>query len=348
MRGHSDPSGALLLGMGAGVWLFFKGFRRFREYQVLVDTPRVPIRSVPMGFVHVGGKAETEQLIQSPISHTPCCFYKVEIDQWHSKGRSGEWRHLATDTDGLRFYVADDTGKILVDAHSAEYDLPENSHCEVNSSSPSRSGQSAGDRPELLEYVKYAQMRSMSERISHWVDKRFEKMGASDNPELEAKREAVRDLFQAVPTMAKGAEPPLELFRRLGTAAGPLQDPEQEQKRQQLLERLRLGEAAQEARVLPFRIPASSPATGRYRLREYLVLPGQQYQISGTCVEDPSAGDARNLIVKGQHEPTFLISARTEAALRTTMRGNALLSILGGAVLTLICLALLLAHFGKL
>jgi hypothetical protein len=100
--------------------------------------------------------------------------------------------------------------------------------------------------------------------------------------------------------------------------------------------------------VLPFNVPASPAATGRFRLREYVVLPEQEYQISGTCVENPSAGDARNMIVKGQHEPTFLISARTEAAMRTTMRGNAVLSILGGAVLTLVCLALLLAHFGML
>jgi hypothetical protein len=334
--------------MGAGVWLFFKGFRRLREYQVLADTPRVPIRAVPMGFVHVRGKAGTEQLIQSPISHTPCCFYKVEIDQWHSKDRSGEWRHLCTDTDGLQFFVADDTGKILVDAHSAEYDLPENWHGEVNSSSPFGVGQSAANRTEVLQYIKYAQMHNMSERVSHWVDKRFEKKGASDNPELEAKRRAVRDLLQAVPSMAKGGEPPLELVERLATAAGPLRDPEQEQKRQQLLERLRIGDAARETGVLPFRIPPSAPATGRYRLREYLVLPGQEYQISGTCVDNPSAGDGRNMIVKGQHEPTFLISAKTEAAMRTTMRGNALLSIIGGALLTLICLALLLAHFGKL
>jgi hypothetical protein len=186
------------------------------------------------------------------------------------------------------------------------------------------------------------------ERVGQWIDKRFEKKGAGDSPELEAKREAVRNLLQAVPAMAKGEKPPLEVFEKLASVTGPLRDPEQEQKRQQALERLHLGEAAQEMGAPPFERTAISPATGRYRLREYLVLPGQEYQISGTCVENPSAGDARNMIVKGQHEPTFLISAKTEAAMRTNMRGNALLSILGGAVLTLICLALLLAHFGML
>jgi len=333
--------------MGAGVWMFFKGFRKFREYEVVADTPRIPIRSVPMGFVHVRGKAEPQQLIQSPISHTPCCFYKVSIDQWHTKDHSGEWRHLCTDLDGLQFYVADDTGKILVDAHSAEYDLPENSLCEVNSASLSSVGQSGGNATELLQYVSYAQMHSMTERVSQWIDKRLQK-GAADHPQLAAKREAIRDLLQAVPAMAKGGKPPIETFERLATAIGPFEDPEQEQKRQKVLEHFRMGEAAQAMGVLPYKMPASSPASGRYRLREYLILPGQEYQISGTCLENPAAGDAGNMIGKSQHEPTFLISAKTEAAMRTTMRGSALLSVLGGAVLTVICLALLLAHLGRL
>jgi hypothetical protein len=334
--------------MGAGVWMFFKGFRKFREYQVVADTPRIPIRSVPMGFVHVRGKAEPQQLIQSPVSHTPCCFYKVSIDQWHTKDHSGEWRHVCTDMDGFEFYVADDTGKILVDAHSAEYDLPENSLCEVNSASLSSLGQSGVKPTELLQYVSYAQMHSMTERVSQWIDKRFEKKGAAENPQLAAKREAIRDLLEVVPAIAKGGKPPIEAFEKLAAAIGPLQDREQEQKRQQVLEHLRIGEAGQAMAELPYKIPASSPATGRYRLREYVILPGQEYQISGTCLENPSAGDARNMIGKSPHEPTFLISARTEAAMRTTMRGSALLSILGGAVLTVICLALLLAHFGRL
>src|SRR5580700_9255876 len=77
MRGHSDPSGALLLGCGLGLWTFFKGFRVMREYKVLEDTPRIPIRSVPMGFVHIRGKAESAEVLSSPVSHTPCCFYKI-------------------------------------------------------------------------------------------------------------------------------------------------------------------------------------------------------------------------------------------------------------------------------
>ena len=94
MRGHSDPTAALFIGLGAGLWVFFKGFRVMREYKVLQDTPRIPIRSVPMGFVHIRGKADGTQLLNSPVSHTPCCFYKVEIDEWKSQGNSLSLIHI--------------------------------------------------------------------------------------------------------------------------------------------------------------------------------------------------------------------------------------------------------------
>ena len=53
MSNHSDPTGGLLLGIGAGLLVFYRGFRQFREYKLVSDTPRINIRSVPMGFVHV-------------------------------------------------------------------------------------------------------------------------------------------------------------------------------------------------------------------------------------------------------------------------------------------------------
>jgi len=36
---RSDPTGALFLGTAAGVWIFFKGFRVFREFKIVADTP---------------------------------------------------------------------------------------------------------------------------------------------------------------------------------------------------------------------------------------------------------------------------------------------------------------------
>ena len=89
-------------------------------------------------------------------------------------------------------------------------------------------------------------------------------------------------------------------------------------------------------------------ASGRYRLTEYCVVPGQSYDITGTCTENPHPLDEhdRNLILKGQNEPTFLISSRTEQEVERSLRNKALKMIFGGAALSLICLAILLGKFG--
>ncbi len=356
MRGHSDPSGALLLGFGVGLWAFFKGFRVMREYKVLQDTPRIPIRSVPMGFVHIRGKAESTQVLSSPVSHVPCCFYRVEIDEWKSQGNHHNWVRCCVDFNGYRFYLADDTGKILIDAHSAEYDLPAATTREVSSDATQLSPPDA----DLLKYVSYAQMHSMTDRVGQFLDKRIAKASPNDNPQIQAKREALRDIFAGIPEAARGGKPPIEAMEKLFNASGPLSDPEREQNRQMVLARLRLAEAANQSGLLAGLMPAQKSAEGRYRLREFLVMPGQEYLISGSCVEkekekesgassDPAATSGepdRSMIAKGQNEPTFVISAKSDAEIHHALEKRALLMIFGGAALALACAAGLLVHFG--
>ena len=89
-----------------------------------------------------------------------------------------------------------------------------------------------------------------------------------------------------------------------------------------------------------------SSATGRYRLREALILPGQEYHVTGTCVENPDGHEAhdRNMIVQGQNEKTFLISSKAEQEVQQGLRKRAMGMVFGGAALALFCLALLLGH----
>jgi hypothetical protein len=112
------------LGFGFGLYSFFRGFKIYREYRVLADTPEIPIRSVAMGLVEIHGKALGDQTVTAPVTQTPCFFYKVDIEHYHvdSKGKGG-WRNYATDLNGVRFYLEDATGKVVVDPHNAEYDL---------------------------------------------------------------------------------------------------------------------------------------------------------------------------------------------------------------------------------
>jgi hypothetical protein len=126
----SNDDGKLILyatvGFGAGIFWFFKGFKIYREYRVLADTPEIPIRSMPMGLVEIHGKAKlaTDKLMDSPVTRTPCLFYKVDIERYHhdSKG-NGSWSHYKTTCSDLPFYLDDGTGIVLVNPCGAEYDL---------------------------------------------------------------------------------------------------------------------------------------------------------------------------------------------------------------------------------
>ena len=91
-------------------------------------------------------------------------------------------------------------------------------------------------------------------------------------------------------------------------------------------------------------------ASGRYRFTEFCLVPDGHYDISGTCVENPHPQDANdhNMIVKGSTEKEFLISSKTEKQVEGSLRKRAFLMVLGGAALSVACMAILLAKLGLL
>lgn len=374
---NDDLAGYAFLGFGAGLYIFYKGFRQFRNYLLIADTPEIPIRSVPMGFVQIYGKAQGDKTVPSPLSHTPCLAYKVVIDKWKTDndGHGGHWSHHRTDVDGVPFYLTDATGKVLVDAHGADLDLPQSAHCEVGSSIKTAIGVVATQQ-ELLQYVTQAD--------AHWAGGLFERglkyVGPQSDPGREQTRLGLMDVFQHSPgspdfmtgmitMMAPRIKQRLE-------SMGPQSDPKNEEARQTALQALQhppgspefmegLQRAEQSVAARggdnPFEsftkvlggAPASSmfgAASGRYRLTEYCLVPGGQYDISGTCVENPHPGDANdhNMIVKGVTEKEYLISSKTEKEVEKGLRKHAVLMVLGGAALSVVCMAILLAKLGLL
>jgi len=289
--GSANTEVALALGFGAGLFLFFKGFRVYREYRVLADTPEMPIRSIPMGLVEVHGKAKGEQLVDSPVTKTPCFFYKVDIERWVKDKDGGHWAHAKTHADGVKFYLEDMTGKVLVDAHGAEYDIIQTARRETGrgaSGSLRRTLFGAGD-PTLTtgsSLVADSELWSYAESVVSGSHFSFSSLDGGN----------------LIANLARGG---------LSFGGG---------------------------------------SSGRYRLTEYLILPDHWYDLTGTCVENPQPKDEhdRNMIAKGQNEPTFLISWRSEKEIERTLRNRAALHIFGGAALSVVCLGILLMKLGWL
>jgi hypothetical protein len=415
---------ASILGFGAGIYTFLKGFREYRKYRLVADTAEIPIRSVPMGLVHIRGQARSEEILLSPVSHTPCYLFKVVVEQWHSESRGGgEWKHLATDLQNVKFYLQDGSGNVLVDAANAELDLPRGPVREVRSQA---SGASFSSRPqaqgaaavsgapatdtELLQYIEQARLRHFTQMVgrgvslvSHAADPAREPQrqsimsflanptgsGAGDlagqmmramlarhDPSGETSRAALEVWkypqgsaeFQAAMAQfvkayaramasSKQAPDPSTLASQIhqhpemvmtgaalvAGAAEPQVDLEAEKARQLALAfgREHLAELARQE---------THAATGHFRLTEYCLLPGQTYDITGTCAENPNPRDEhdRNIILKGTNEPTFLISSRTEKEVESWLRKQSLWMVLGGAALAIVCLAIFLGKLGLL
>jgi hypothetical protein len=385
-RTHNDPTLYLAIGACAGVYFFFKGFRVFRQFRVVTDTPAIPIRSIPMGLVHIRGKATGEQRVTSPVTGTPCFFYKVEIDRWEVEENSGRWCRYRTDAEGVPFYLADGTGKVVVDAHAAELDLLKTGMRKVYerqnvsgriAPSPGRSAVPTDD--DLRKYVSEVAVKRMGALVGRGLDA----LGPLPDPDKEQKKKAVVELFthglrspDAVQQFMALQKP---LMQRKLEEMGPQSDPAHEQARREAMEAMKYPMGSAEfvehmqrvmgnlhdpqqrqqvmqamesmARVQQGGLAAMMPAaSGQYQLTEFCIVPGQTYEVTGTCVENPDPKDQhdRNKIAKGQNEPTFLISCRDEKQIERSLRRRAALYVFGGAGLSIACVAILLLKYGLL
>ncbi len=286
----------LIFGIAAGLYYFVKGFRTYREYRVLEDTPEIPIRSMAMGLTHIHGKAVGDDRTVSPVSKTPCFFYKVDIEKWQKDSRGGgSWSHYKTDADGVRFYLQDATGKVQVDAHHAEYDLMQSVKRETGGGSTAGIG-----------------------RLLSGMDAPAAAAGALvTDAALEAYAESVVSVSGGASMVGS-----LGQFSLTGSLRG---------------------------------LSGSSRgwlggSSSRWRFTEYCILPDHWYDVTGTCVENPNPKDEhdRNLIQKGENEPTFLISWRAEKEIEKKLRNRAMLYVFGGAALSVVCLGILLGKLGWL
>ena len=90
--------------------------------------------------------------------------------------------------------------------------------------------------------------------------------------------------------------------------------------------------------------------TDPFRFTEYCIKPDHEYDVLGTCVENARPEDDfdRNLITKGTHNTTFLISSKSADELKRGMGWRSTMMVIGGAGLAVFCAALFMARHGYL
>ena len=123
MSHDSDGIGAALFGLCAGPVMFWKGFQDLKVKRLIEAIPTSKVRSMAMGTVELCGTidANVEDLLSDPIYGKEAVFYRIEIEEYRSSGKSGHWDTIHTaDTTGRPFWLVDDTGRVLVNPKGAD------------------------------------------------------------------------------------------------------------------------------------------------------------------------------------------------------------------------------------
>lgn len=111
-----------MAGFGAGLYFFYQGFKIFKKSNLISSTPTSKVRSIAMGPTEVYGKvSESEDgKILSPFTKRECIYCKYTIEEYINTGKGGYWKKVKENESDSRFYLEDETGKVLVDPRKAE------------------------------------------------------------------------------------------------------------------------------------------------------------------------------------------------------------------------------------
>ena len=111
------------IGLCAGLYLFFNGFRLLQRRHLILDTPVSKIRSASMGMVELSGLAVGPFTVIAPITERSCYYFRTVVWEWKRQGRSSKWVKVAAECMHVPFFLDDNTGKVMVDPRGAELDL---------------------------------------------------------------------------------------------------------------------------------------------------------------------------------------------------------------------------------
>lgn len=122
----SDSGGFIfycLIGICAGIYLSFRGFRLLQRRHLILDTPVSKIRSASMGIVELSGLAVGPHTIVAPITNRPCYYHRTLVWEWKREGRNTKWVKVAAECMHVPFFLDDNTAKVMIDPRGADLDL---------------------------------------------------------------------------------------------------------------------------------------------------------------------------------------------------------------------------------
>jgi len=115
-----------IVGLGAGLYLFYRGFHMLQRKRLIENTPTSKIRSASLGLVEISGLATGPYTMPAPITAVSCYYARTIGWQWKQQGKNKQWVKFADESRHVPFYLDDNTGRMLIDPRGAEMDI----HCD--------------------------------------------------------------------------------------------------------------------------------------------------------------------------------------------------------------------------
>jgi hypothetical protein len=104
--------------LGAGPWVFWRGFRHLHTVRLIENTPTAHIRAMAMGLVELHGRAHARSVQAAPFSGRECAYWEVDVSV-RGRGRNS-WTVVHRNRSGHPFFLEDDTGIALVYPQGAD------------------------------------------------------------------------------------------------------------------------------------------------------------------------------------------------------------------------------------
>ncbi len=109
------------IAIAGGLCFFVAGFQLLARKRLLLATPTAAIGSAALGLVEVNGEAAGPYTMPAPITGKPCFLYHTSA--WMQRDGKKEWEKVADETLHLPFFIADSTGRLLIEPLGADLDL---------------------------------------------------------------------------------------------------------------------------------------------------------------------------------------------------------------------------------
>jgi hypothetical protein len=109
------------IAIAGGLCFFVAGFQMLVRKRLLLATPTSRIRDAALGLLEVNGAAAGPYTMPAPVTGKPCFLYHARA--WEQRDGKKEWEKVADETLHLPFFIADSTGRLLVEPLGADLDL---------------------------------------------------------------------------------------------------------------------------------------------------------------------------------------------------------------------------------